>query len=52
MPEALLQLGEPLAAAGRKDEALKACRDLLNDESAAAGHRREAEELIEQLNQK
>jgi tetratricopeptide (TPR) repeat protein len=47
----LLTLGNTLAAAGRKDEALKACRELLDDESASARHRREAEERIEQLMQ-
>ena len=46
----LLALGETLAAAGRKDEALKAFRDVLEDESAEAGNRQRAEERIKALN--
>ena len=48
----LLALGDTLAAAGRTDQALKALADLLEDESVAAGHRREAKERIEHLKQK
>ena len=48
----LLSLGDTLAAAGRKSDAIKAYRSVLEDESAAAGHRREAKERIGQLKQK
>jgi len=46
----LLALGETLAAAGRKDEAVKAFRDVLEDESAEARNRQRAEKEIEALN--
>ncbi len=48
----LLAQGHTLTAAGRKDEAMKAFRKILEDKSAAAGQRREAEEQIEKLKQK
>jgi hypothetical protein len=48
----ILVVGDTLAAAGRKDKALEAFGDLLKDESVSAGHRRNAEERIEQLKQK
>ena len=46
----LLSLGDTLAAAGRKDEALNAFRDVLEDESAEANNRRKAEERLKTLN--
>ena len=48
----LLSLGDTLAAAGRKDEALTAYPGLLKDESAAAVLQRDAKERIEQLQQR
>ena len=46
----LLVLGDILAAAGREDDALKAFRDVLADESAAERSRKAAEERIAELN--
>ncbi len=45
----LLSLGDTLSAAGKKDEARKTYRTILDEESATATHRRQAEERIEQL---
>ena len=45
----LLSLGETLAAAGRKDEALAAYRAALADDSVEAGHRTTAEEAIKAI---
>jgi hypothetical protein len=45
----LLALGETLASAGRKDQALTTYRTLLADESVDISHRKEAEEKIRAL---
>ena len=45
----LLSLGETLAAAGRKAEALKAYRDILADESASRWHRQAAVKAAKSL---
>jgi hypothetical protein len=42
----LLALGETLKAAGRKDEAAAAYRQLLADETVLPNHRKEAEDAI------
>ncbi|MCH9653399.1 MAG: DUF4838 domain-containing protein [Planctomycetes bacterium] len=48
----LLGVGETLTAANRKEEALKAFQEILNDKSTAAGQQRIAEEHIKRLKQK
>lgn len=48
----LLALGDTLAAADRKDQALKTYKQIIKDQSAAAALRREAQTKIEGLNQK
>ena len=45
----LLALGDTLAAAGRNDEALDAYRDILEDDTASAGHRKRAESAVKGL---
>jgi len=45
----LLALGETLAAAGRKDEALTAYRELLADDTVIPQHRKTAEEAIQAI---
>lgn len=48
----LLSLGETLAANDQKKQALQAYEKVLQEESISAGHRREAQKLIERLKQK
>ncbi len=48
----LLSLGETLAAAGRTDEALSACREVLGAENAQSHHREAAEDAVRKLQAK
>jgi len=45
----LISLGDALAAAGRKDEALAAYRKVLADEGVLGHHRRAAEKALRRL---
>ncbi len=47
----LMEVGETLVVANRTDEALKTFQSILNDKSATASQRREAEKHIERLKQ-